>query len=1061
MKQSHMKKSRLILTGLAMLFLSTGVFAQKATITGKVADPSGAPISGVSVAIEGTNVGTVTDNDGSFALVSPGGFKADQTITFTSMGYKQVSEPVNSRSVIDVKMESEAVQMNDLVVVGYGTMRKAQVTSSISTVRTDVLPKSSQVSLGTMLAGRASGLVVTQTSAAPGAALNFSIRGSQNPPLIVIDGVPVNPLKDQTISTTTNESGTQLQSIGQDNSFTGINPEDIASIDILKDASATSIYGSRGANGVILITTKRGAEGKPVVAVSGSFSVQKLYGMPTMLSGADYMLERNKMTKELYMNTNGYYPYGSKPWNDLLESNINYPYSQADIDGFTGGTNWLNQVTRLGTMNTEQLSVMGGSSKTKYLFSMSNLGNSAVVKSSDFNRFTTRINLDQQFNKIVKGGVSLAYNRNSINNIFGGRPSIGSYAGTISKALEYDPLLSIRDADGNYIQNPLDPSSSNPVAFLDAKDQTLRQGLTGNAFLEVDPLQGLSVKASFGADLNTNMRRTFFPSTIIIAGQPSSQAYIAQNQNENYLFDLQADYRGKIGADHSYGVTGVFEFNDRSEFGTTMTSANFPSDEFSWNNMGAGTTTRPPTSYLQGDQRSSYIVRANYAFREKYMLNANLRVDGSSNFAADKQWGYFPGVSAAWRISQENFLQGNRILTNLKLRAGYGTVGNDGSLTGTNTYYSNTTYSFDKTPTTGIGIANKGNPKLSWETHKTFSVGVDWELLGGRVSGTVDAYTSRIYNIIGVKMLPISNEIRQMDFNTSEIDGNRGVDVSISSVNIQNKNFKWTSDFNLTWYRNYYIRRDPSYTLKVYEQQRMDMGGVWGYQIAGLEPAGNKNAGAILIADRNSILRDAAGNPILAANGQPQYANVPDGVIDDADITYFGNATPIPISLHNKFEYKNFDLDIFFNGMLNYYGEFNNSTPSQPVNNATNRFFTTSMMNVLSNNDNTLASLTNRWSYTNMNSTIPSIFATSIYGAGFMGMYGYQKAWFIRCSNVTLGYSFPKGLDKKIGISSARVYAAADNLFVITPYSGMDPEYDSKMGYPSSRTFTLGLQLKF
>jgi TonB-linked SusC/RagA family outer membrane protein len=733
-----------------------------------------------------------------------------------------------------------------------------------------------------------------------------------------------------------------------------------------------------------------------------------------------------------------------------MNNDVSYPYTEAEIAAFSGGTNWIDEVTRDGFLHNESLNITGGSEKTQYLFSMSNLDNKAVIKGNDFNRFTMRLNLDQKFNNWIKGNVSLSFSRNKLDNIYGegGRSGGAQFAGVIASSLEFNPVLPIRDEDGKYVLNPDRTNRPNPVSFLDAQDKSKRDDIFGTASIELTPIKNLMIKGTVGANLRNNERKSYLPSTISIGNQASMYAYVGENKNENYLVNLLADYKFNLGEKHSFGIMGAFEYENKEQFGTTMVNSDFPSDDFLWNNMGAGAMTRPEvTSYLIGEERASYIARFNYAFNNKYLLTANLRVDGSSNFAENKQWGVFPGVSAAWRITEEPFLQNNKVINDLKLRAGYGRVGNDGNLTGTYSYLGTKYYAFNKIPTAGLGMEKIGNPDLSWETKDNYNVGLDWGLFKGRLSGSVDFYYSRITNLIGQRQLPINMEVNTMDYNLSQVDGNKGVDFNISSVNFHNKDFKWSTDIVFSYYRNFYIRRDANYVLGINEKQRQDKGGIWQYEIDGLVPAGETNAGAIKVKDVNGYLRDENGN-IVMVNGKPAYSGSPDGKVDEADLQYFGNNTPIPFSINNSFEYKNFDLNIYLYGMLNNWQS-----------NATYRLFSGNMENVYTYGENTLAKLKDRWSYDNMNSTTPSIFATAV-SSGQVQRFYYEKASFLRCENITLGYTLPKKLTSKV-FSSVRLYATARNLFVITPYSGSDPETDSQAAYPNQRTYTFGIDIKF
>lgn len=1045
---NHVNLHKWLLWAFFMLFGVSWAMAQenKVEISGVVIDELNTPMIGVNVLVKGSTNGTVTDLDGKYTLSVAAGEKS--TLVFSFVGYTTKEVAVGNRRKIDVALEPDQKMIDEVVVIGYGTVKRGDVTSSISVVKTDELPKSSTASLGNMLTGRTPGLIVKTNSAAPGGALDFSIRGG-NAPLIVIDGYPISPVNDQYTSESVKETGNKLGSVPTDNNFINLNPDDIESIDILKDASATSIYGSRAANGVVLITTKRGSEGKVDVKFSASVSMQKLYGLPEVMSGQEYMRERNKITREIWMNNNGVYPYGTQEWSDAMNAQINYPYADEEIANFQGGTDWLKQATRTGLIHNESLNIKGGTKDTKYLFSVSNLGNKGVVQNNNFNRLTMRLNLDQKFTNWLKGGINLSYSRNNLDNVFGesGRSGGAEFAGVMSSAMEFNPLLPIRDEDGNYVTNPDRPERPNPVSLFDAQDKSQRENILATANIEITPLKGLLIKGSVGTDIRINERKSYLPSTISIANQETKYAYIGQNRGDSYLLSLMADYKKTIGK-HNFGIMGAFEYEHIGKNGSTMISSDFPSDNFLWNNMGSGARSHPDvTSYKNIDERASYIGRVNYGYDNRYLLSANIRVDGSSNFASNKQWGTFLGASVAWKIAEEKFIKNNaEWLNDLKLRAGWGQVGDDGKLTGTNTYFTTYYYAFNGIPTAGLGMGALANPNLSWETKTTFNIGLDWGVLNSRLHGTIDFFSSRIKNKIGKRQLPINQEITEIDYNLSQVDGNHGVEVGISSVNIHNKKFKWNTDFVLSYYRNYYVKRDANYVLGINEKERMDVNDMWEYVIEGLVPAGERNAGALIVKDLNGYLRDDNGN-IKMVNGKPVYLGEPDGRIDEADMVYRGNSTPIPFSLNNSFEFGNFDVNVYFYGMFNNWQK-----------NSTYTLFAGNLQNVALNGENTLKELGNRWSYDNMGSDIPSVFVNANTTAEQRRGYYLEKAWFLRCDNVSLGYTFKP---KKKCFTSLRAYVSARNLFVITPYSGADPETDSQAAYPNSRTYTLGVDITF
>lgn len=1020
-------------------------------LQGRVVNEKGDPLSGVTVAVKDGRNMTATDNDGAFTLKNA---DAGAVLVFSYTGYTTVSQKFTGRKSITITMNPGTNALDDIVIIGYGSVKKSDVTGAVSRVKGSDLPKEGSPSVGNMLQGKAAGLVITSNNASPGGALNFRIRGADNDPLIIIDGFPVTPLNDTYFSQTKTETGTALPSIKTDNNFTGLNPDDIETIDILKDASATSIYGSRAANGVILITTKRGKGSKLNVTYSNATSIQQLYGLPKVLNGKDFMVERNKVFKEVWMNNNNVYPYGTQTWDDGMNSGIAYPYSDQDIQNFKGGTDWVKEITRTGLIQSHNFNLTAGTDKTKYLFSVSSFDNKAVIKSNGFNRLTVRLNLDQEFNKWLTGGITSSYSRNKFDNVFGesNRSAGAQFAGVISSALEYNPLIPVKDSTGQYALNPDRLTRPNPVSLLDALDKTDRGDLLVNSYVEATPFKGLSIRGSLGIDMKTNNRNTYLPTTISIGNQETGLAYIAENKREDWLYNLRANYNFQLNSKHKFTTMAALEFQQRRESGLTMLNSKFPTDDFTWNNMGTGARTRPDvTSYLTTGQRASYISRITYSYNDKYLLTANLRVDGSSNFARNKQWGKFPGVSVAWKISEERFLKEKYSWLSLfKLRAGYGLVGDESSLYGTYSYFNSagTAWSFNNVPTSGLGLANIGNPNLSWETFRNFNLGLDFGFFRDRISGSVELYRTKVYDAIGQRVLPINQELSTINYNLSEVQQKRGFEFTLNTVNIANKNFRWTTNINYTFYRNSYLKRDANYVLDINQNAKEDIGGIWKYVVNGMVPAGNRYAGALQVKDINGYLRDGSGQ-IIFTNGKPSYSGKPDGVLDNADMLYIGNNTPIPFSINNTFKYKSFDVNIYFYGMLNNW-----------MSNSTFKLFSGNLMNVYNYGENTLTKLKGRMSFDNLNSTIPSMFSGSVATSQQLDGYYLEKASFLRFQNLSMGYTFPKKVIKGV-FSNLRVYASARNLFVITSYSGSDPETDSQAAYPNQRTYTLGAELKF
>ena len=479
----------------------------------------------------------------------------------------------------------------------------------------------------------------------------------------------------------------------------------------------------------------------------------------------------------------------------------------------------------------------------------------------------------------------------------------------------------------------------------------------------------------------------------------------------------------------------------------------FPYDGVKWHNLDLGTYEKPiASSSKTTDQNASFIARLNYTYKDRYLLTANFRRDGSSNFAANKQWGNFGGISVAWRMNEESFMKPIEWLSNLKLRFGAGITGYAGSLTGTRTYYTpGKDYYFNNKLTSGVALAVLGNPDLSWESQQDINIGLDFGFFNNKFGGTIDVYERKIRDRIGTKNLMSYHEINTLNYNTQRIDNTRGVDLSLYGTVVTKSGFNWRSQFTLTYYRDFTSKRDPSEVLDINTPARnIDWNDVWSYLSDGLIMPGETVPhmpgalpGTIKIKDINGYLYDADGSIMRDADGRPMYLGEPDGKIDNADLVVIHNKTPIPVSWTNTFSYKNFDLSIHMYGKFNHY-----KNTDYLVNIAYGPYEGT----------NTSPYFNDRFTFNNTTSTIPAFTQNTSSSFGYAD-YFMEKAWFIRLDNITLGYTLPKSITKKV-LQSVRFYASMKNILTLTPYKGYDPEYDVYT-YPSTSSFTVGVDIKF
>ncbi|MCT4588165.1 MAG: TonB-dependent receptor [Carboxylicivirga sp.] len=1027
---------------------------QRYELTGIVVDKSGEPVPGVNVFDKNNpQNGVITGFDGSYTL----SLDSDEAVVvFSFIGFVKQEIQVSGRTNINITMLEESIGLNEVVAIGYGTAKKGDLTGSVAAVKGEDLQTIGNTTMGQTLKGQVSGMRVTQQSAQPGGGVDIKIRGTAAgaSPLIIVDGIPMSTLWAP-------NGGIGYSTGSKESVLDHINPEDIADITVLKDASSTAIYGSRAAGGVILITTKRGSKGEDQVNVSfkSQSTAQVISQQPEIMDAREYMYASNDALLERWARKEGYAPYGDKQLpgrEELVKGYENahsdqllkgWNYNPAQIDGFIGGTDWQDEISRMGLIQQHDLSINGGTKKSAYLISGGYMGNEGVLKNNNYERITGRMNYDIEFSKYFRGGVSSAYTvTNSDDAGLGGSHGVFSI---YDVARGFDPVVPKRDENGDWSKSELRPSVVGPMEYLDYKFQTKKRNLLASAFLDIRPFDGLSVKTTVGYDYKSADGQYYIPSFTQAGSSHGGQAKIVKTDLNNYYVNSTATYNNSIGKHNFTAIVG-WEYRTTTNTGMSAENRGFPYDDVLWNNLGLGTYERPIVgSYKNDSEAVSVISRINYNYDEKYFLTINYRHDGSSNFAPNKQYGNFGGISLAYRLSEEEFMQDLDWLSNLKIRFGAGVTGNEGSLTGTRTYYTaGRDYYFDGRQTPGIGLAVLGNPNLSWESQSDINLGFDLGFFNNKIGATVDIYERTIFDRIGKMQLMSYQEVNQMDFNTERIDKTRGVDFSFYANMFQQSDLKWTTQFTFTWYRDFTTKRDPSETYPVYDSEAYTWGNNWAYASDGIIRAGedvphmiNALPGMIKIKDLNGYQRDAEGN-VVYKDGKALRTGKPDGKIDEADVVNFGNGTPMPVGWANNLTYKNWDLGI------NMYGSFNNIK----INNRYAAIGYTGPQQ----GANTVKTFNERYSLYNQTSSVPGM--TQYESNHGWGDFYHEKFWYMRLENITLGYRLPVKNQKTI--KGLRVFSSVNNIAVLTNFGGYDPEYNV-FQYPSVTSFTFGVDLKF
>ena len=1022
----HMKTRHYIFA--ALMFLTMPLYAD---VTGLVLDETGEPVIGASILIEGTTTGTITDLDGNFTIDASDG----QMLVISYMGY--ATQTVAASNNLKVTLLPDTKVIEEVVVIGYGASKKSNISGSVEMVKADDLPKAASASVGEMLRGRTSGMFIQSNSASPGASQSITIRGglSGQKPLVVIDGVPQ-------LQTGSLSSGTGYSGSDKDNSLINISPDDIESINILKDASAASIYGSDASGGVILITTKRGKQGKPEVSYSGSVAFQTMKDKPEFLDAKGFMTEQNKVFDELGRADEQY-------------------YTQEQIDNYVGkGTDWMKKVTRMGLVNEHNLSVNGGSENTKYLFSVGIYDHKGIAKNNDMQRITGRVNLDQNFGKYVRAGINTSFTSLKYNDVPLG-DSRQSDAALIYSAMTFNPTVPVYNLDGTYADNPNRPNIyPNPVSLLDITDQSYSRDVFLTGYLEIKPIKDLTIRATGGIDMKFSGADQYVPTTTLKGASVNGQASKQTSNNKLGIINATATYAHNWNGEHDLSVMAGWEWKKNMWDGHGVVTSDFPTDNALMNNIGTAEMENPNIWSSKGSsQMASFIGRASYTALNRYIVTFNIRVDGSSNFSPQHQWGAFPGVSAAWRISEEPWMQKATWLSELKLRGGYGQTGNAGSLTGIRTIYgiSRGSYVFDGTLSNGINLSKLGNPDLKWETLSDANIAIDFGFFKGRLTGTLEFYQRDRTDVIMSKSLMSYNEINTIDYNSQAAYRSRGVELTLHTVNVDTKLFGWTSDICFSYYRNKTVSRDPDFLPAPYQDMVEDWGNVYGYKTNGLVQPGqdyphlpNSKPGSINYLDINGFEYEADGKtPRRDAEGRYVLSGKPDGKLDQADIVKLGNNTPIPFSFNNTFRIWDFDLNIYIYGSLNGY-KLNDVLYQSSYGIAD-----------LVYGVNALTQVRNRWTYQNLEGTLPGVAEANSGINPANSDFFYEKAWFLRLDNISLGYNFPTRWFKGY-VKSARIYAAVRNVAVMTPYKGMDPETGNGIGaYPNQMSAAIGLSFKF
>ncbi|MDO6818499.1 TonB-dependent receptor [Zobellia sp. 1_MG-2023] len=1025
---------KISVTFLMLFFVTSIIQAQNTTVNGTVVDQSGVPLPGANILEKGTSNGVTADFDGKFSINLK---KPDAVLTVSYIGFSTLQVTAKGNSSLKVVMQENAAGLDEVVVVGYGTQKKSDLTGSVGSISSKDLLKAPIVKIGAGLQGKISGVNIQQTTGAPGQKMKIRIRGGSsinygNEPLYVIDGF-----------------------IGAD--ISTINPNDIATINFLKDASATAVYGSRGANGVVLITTVAPKEGPLKVTFDTNIAMSSMVNQYDILP-IDEMAE--------LMNEQ--------------QASLDKPafFSPADIAGFRsrGGTDWVDLITRQGYRQNYSLNLTGGSEKLKYFFSANHLNDEGVIKNSFYRRTSIRSNISGNIGERIQFKFN-TYGTH-IESQANGRGT-GGTGNPIGNAVIFPQMWASRDANGEFIDGTTYNSYNgaflvgrlvNPEMQVRQNQENLNDKITSNIDLNIDLANHLTLSLSAAGSLSMNYRGQRTLPDFININRDNVTAQQAYNRGNSWLANSILTYENDFG-EHNLKISGVYEFSKSVNRNNTATVGSLSTLANEWHLLANGTPSSINSGYGTGKLRS-YMGRLNYSFKDRYLLTASMRADGSSRFNSDNRWGYFPSAAFAWRASEENFIQNSSWLSNLKFRVGFGAVGNQAVGYGTiqQTFAASDSgdgrnygwYQLDNGESVqGVVPGSITDNNLKWETTTSYNAGIDFGILDNKLSGTVDVYSKKATDVIIAKSIPRYTGQSAITDNFADIDNN-GVEIGLN-WNIMNKDdFQWTAYANFTKNKN--IIQDlgesggePVEEIFIANEEPI---GIWS-----LVGGNNKfivrkgeSMGALFGLKATGIWQEneaAEADSYNSRPGEVKYEDVDgDGVISAEDRQIIGSAAPdFTYGLGTSMAYKGFDLSIQCIG----------SVGNDIYNWTDNRL----NYGILSTD------YRDRWSPTNTSSTQQVMPYGTDYSLTYVVSQYVEKGSFFKISNMTLGYNIPDNTTDALGISSLRLYASADNVLTITDYSGLDPEgsstalsSDSQSGidafsYPLTRTISLGLKVSF
>ena len=1030
---------------LLTLILTINLYAQNTTLKGVIVDETDTPLIGATVQVKGTSTGSITDFDGNYTIKANKG----AVITFSYIGYKTQEIKFTGQPTVNIKMVPDNQTLDEVVVVGYGTMKRSDLTGSVASIAAKDVEGFKTSSVAGALGGQIAGVQITSTDGTPGAGFSINIRGvgtltGDSSPLYIVDGFEVDDIDY-------------------------LSNSDIESIEILKDASSSAIYGARAANGVVLISTKSGKIGKPIINYNGSASYRKISKKLDVLSPYEFVKLQGEVNSKY---SDSYFKTGN-------DDNGN-PYRYQSLDDYIGvsGVNWQDETFNPTWSQDHSLSIMGGTEDTKYNASFSRYIENGIFKNSGFNKTTGKFRLDQKLSK------SLSFNF-TVNYALTNREGVGTSGDSgrfnmLAQILSARPTGGLKLTDEELVATAIDPemlesgeslAQVNPVKQTESVTNNKRAEMwSGNASATWQIIKGLTFKTSGTYNTTNNRTDIFYKDGSKEAYRNGQKPYgrTQMGRDVRWTNSNNLTWKQKV-KKHNYDIMLGHEVSFKSTEYLLGEAMDFPFDNLGNDYLGLGATPSRVESSYSEKTLLSFFARGNYNYDNRYLFTATVRADGSTVFSNKNKWGFFPSFSAAWRVSEEAFMKDVEWVSNFKVRLGWGIVGNDriSNYLSMDLYEANK-YGIGNNTVTVLTPKQLKNANLKWEGASSVNLGVDLGFFDNRLNVTADFFIKDTKDLLLAQSLAHVTGFDSQMQNIGKIQ-NKGIELSFNSTNIQTRNFTWQTNFNISFIKNtlkglasgvesMYARSgfDSNFTAYDYiATVGQSLGLIYGYEFDGIY----QSSDFYTTPDNQLILKEGITNNARYGTVKPGVVKYKDqdgdGIITTNDRTVIGNAMPKWYGgITNTFNYKGIDFSFMF--QFNYGNDIYNAT----------RLYATQSR---SGRRNMLAEVADRWSPTNASNKVPSqdgYIVNDVYSRFI------EDGSFLRLKNITLGYTLPHKWTRKFHASKLRIYATGQNLFCISGYSGYDPEVNSASSnpmtpgldwgaYPKSRVFTFGIDLQF